>query len=100
MVKNPPANAGDTGSLPDPGRSHKSQSNEAHSPRLLSLCSRAWKLQLLSLMQQVLKSTPPQWETRTVQLESSPHLLQLEKSPCSNEMQYSQNIKNNNKLKC
>ena len=26
-VKNPPANAGDTGSIPDPGRSHTLQSN-------------------------------------------------------------------------
>ena len=25
LVKNPPANAGDTGSIPDPGRSHMSQ---------------------------------------------------------------------------
>ena len=27
MVKNPPANAGATGSIPDPGRSHMPQSN-------------------------------------------------------------------------
>ena len=27
MVKNPPANAGDTGSFPGPGRSHVLQSN-------------------------------------------------------------------------
>ena len=27
VVKNPPANAGDTGSSPDPGRSHMLQSN-------------------------------------------------------------------------
>ena len=27
MVKNPPANAGDTGSSPGPGRSHMPQSN-------------------------------------------------------------------------
>ena len=27
VVKNPPANAGDTGSSPDPGRSHIPQSN-------------------------------------------------------------------------
>ena len=35
VVKNPPANAGDTGSSPDPGRSHMPQSNKAHAPRLL-----------------------------------------------------------------
>ena len=38
-VKNSPANAGDTGSIPDPRRSHRSQSNKAHEQQLLSLCS-------------------------------------------------------------
>ena len=28
VVKNPPANAGDTGSIPGPGRSHMPQSNQ------------------------------------------------------------------------
>ena len=36
VVKNPPANVGDTGSSPDPGRSHMPQSNQAHAPQLLS----------------------------------------------------------------
>ena len=48
MVKNPPANAGDTGSSPGPGRYHMPRSNEAHVPQLLSLCSRAREPQLLS----------------------------------------------------
>ena len=48
MVKNLPANAGDMGSIPDPGRSHISWSNYAHVPQLLSLCPRARGLQLLS----------------------------------------------------
>ena len=30
MVKNPPANAGDMGLIPGPGRSHMPQSNEAY----------------------------------------------------------------------
>ena len=47
-VKNPPANVGDTGSSPGPGRSHVPGSNEAHVPQLLSLCSRACEPQLLS----------------------------------------------------
>ena len=34
--KNPSANAGDTGSIPDPGRFHMPQSNEARVPQLLS----------------------------------------------------------------
>ena len=47
MVKNPPANAGDMGSIPGLGRSHMPWSYEAHEPQLLSLCLRAWELQLL-----------------------------------------------------
>ena len=35
VVKNPPANAGDTDSIPDVGRSHRPQSNEAHAPEAL-----------------------------------------------------------------
>ena len=30
MVKNPPANAGDTGSIPGPGRFHTPGGNEVH----------------------------------------------------------------------
>ena len=48
VVKTPPASAGDVGSIPDPGRSHLLQSNEAHMPQLLSLGSRAGEPQLLS----------------------------------------------------
>ena len=41
MDKNPPANAGDTGSITDLGKSHMPHSNQAHAPQLLSLCSGA-----------------------------------------------------------
>ena len=47
MVKNPLANAGDTGSSPGPGRSHMLQINQAHVPQLLSLRSTAREPQLL-----------------------------------------------------
>ena len=62
---------------------------EQLSPQLLSLCSRAWKPQLLKPMcprahaQQ--QEKPPQWEARTPQLEHSSYMLQLEKSLCSNK---------------
>ena len=36
VVKNPPANAEDTGPSPGGGRSHMPQSNEARAPQLLS----------------------------------------------------------------
>ena len=47
VVKNPPANAGDTGSSPGTGRSHMPRSNQARAPQLLSLSSRAHVPQLL-----------------------------------------------------
>ena len=46
VVKNLPANAGDTGSSPGPGRSHMLQSNKARVPQLLSLRCRAHEPQL------------------------------------------------------
>ena len=42
VVKNLPANAGDTGSSPSLGRSHMPRSNWAREPQLLSL--RVWSL--------------------------------------------------------
>ena len=47
VVKNPPANAGDVGSSPGPGRSHMLRSNWARASQLLSLRSRACVPQLL-----------------------------------------------------
>ena len=47
VVKNPPGNAGNTGSSPGPGRSHMPWSNKAHAPQLLSPRSRAHVSQLL-----------------------------------------------------
>ena len=49
VVKNPPANAGDTGSSPGPGRSHMPRSNWAREPQLLKPTrSRARVPQLVS----------------------------------------------------
>ena len=48
LVKNPPANAGDSGSSPGRGRSHMPWSTKARAPQLLSLSCRAHELQLLS----------------------------------------------------
>ena len=47
VVKKPLANAEDMGLIHSLGRPHI-WSNQAHAPWLLSLCSRAWKLQLPS----------------------------------------------------
>ena len=49
VVKNLPANAGDMGLSPGPGRSHMPRSNKARVPQLQSLGSGAHEPQLLSL---------------------------------------------------
>ena len=43
VVKKPPAEARDRGSIPGSGRSHMLWSSKARAPQLLSLWSRAWK---------------------------------------------------------
>ena len=45
--ENPPANAGDTGLVPDSGGPHMPPSTLAHAPQLSNLCSRTWEPQLL-----------------------------------------------------
>ena len=76
VVKNPPANAGDMGSIPGPGRSHMPWSNKSHAPQLLRLRSGACELQLLSLYATTTEAHMPracalqqekplQWESHT-----------------------------------
>ena len=83
VVKNPPANAGDTGSSPGPGRSHMPRSNWAHAPQLLSLRSRAHEPQLLSPRATTTEAhaprarapqqeKPPQWEACALQWRVAP----------------------------
>ena len=82
-VKNPPANAGDTGSSPGPGRSHMPRSNYTRVPQLLSLCSRAREPQLLSPCATTTEARvprarapqqekPPQWEAHAPQRRVAP----------------------------
>ena len=49
VVKNPPANVGDTGSVPGLGRSYMLWSNEARAAAT-EQCSSAWEPQLLKSM--------------------------------------------------
>ena len=112
VVKNPPINAGDTGSIPGSGRTHVPWSYRASVPQPLSLCPGAQKWQPLSPTLQLLKTVRPraqalqqekprQWEASRPQLESSPQSPQLEKSPRCNEDPVQPKInkcKNKNKL--
>ena len=70
VAKNPPANSGDTGSSPGPGRSHVPWSNKARAPQLLSLRSRAHETQLLSPRATTTEAHAPR-----------AHALQQEKPP-------------------
>ena len=84
VVKNPPANAGDMGSSPGPGRSHMPRSNWARVPQLLSLRSGAWEPQLLLLSPRATttearvprpcapQEKPPQWEASAPQQRVAP----------------------------
>ena len=89
VVMNPPANAGDMGSIPGPRRSHKPQSTQASAPQQLSLCSRVRELPLLKPVspkaRALLQETPLQRQACAPQLPSSPPLNATEKSPHSNE---------------
>ena len=74
VVKNPPANAGDTGSRPGLGRSHMPQSNWAREPQLLSLpvwslCSATREAAIVRGPRTVMKSGPrsPQLEKALAQ---------------------------------
>ena len=60
VVKTLLVNAGDTGLIPDPGRSHMLQSNQAHMPQLPCLYSRAQEPQLPSPQAATTKARVPQ----------------------------------------
>ena len=110
MVKNPPANAGDTGSSPGPGRSYMLRSNQAHAPQLLSLCSRACEPQLLSPCAKTTEAHAPrahalqqekplQWEARAPQWRVGPTCRNERKPARSDEDPTQPKIKNINKNK-
>ena len=83
VVKNLPANARDTGSIPGLGRAHMPRSNSARAPQLLSLSSRAREPQLLSPCATTTEARapracalqqrkPPQWEACALQQKAAP----------------------------
>ena len=74
VVRNPPANAGDTGSCPGPGRPHMPRSNWAREPQLLSLriwslCSATREVATVRGLRTAMKSSPrsPQLEKALTQ---------------------------------
>ena len=73
-IKNLSSSAGDTGSIPGLGRFHLPQGNQARVPQLLNP----------SGLEQVLHNERSH-HSRKPQLESRPHLSQLEKARTSNK---------------
>ena len=75
-VQNPPVNAGDTGSIAGPGRSHTRQ-QLSHVPQLLSLCSRACQPQLLKptcpKAYAPQQEKPPQWKAHNQRVAPACH---------------------------
>ena len=67
VVKNPPANAGDTGSSPGPWRSHMPWSNEARAPQLLSPRTTTTEAGMPRAPVLLNKEKPPQWEACALQ---------------------------------
>ena len=103
MVKNPRANAGDMGSIPDPKRSHMPRGNQARTPQVLNLFLESWSpncwaqvLQLVCSRAGALQQEKPlQWEAHTPQLESSPLLTAARKKPMQPQRPSSdKNLKN------
>ena len=89
MVRNLSANAENMGLIPGLGRSHMLWNTEAHVLQLLSLCSGAQELQLLSPPATITKAQVP-WSpcsaTReATAMRNSPCFPQPEKSSLDNE---------------
>ena len=71
MVENPPANAGDTGSVPHPGRSHVTRSNYAREPQLLSPCATTTEAHAPRARAPE-QEKPPEWEAYAPQWRVAP----------------------------
>ena len=106
-VKNPPANAGHAGSIPDPGRFHVPGAAQPGHPNYwaCALGGRSYRAHV----PQLLKPERPrvcapqqekllQWEAHAPQPESTHHSLQLEKSTAAVGTQHSSNKKSRKQL--
>ena len=72
--KNPAANAGDTGSIPGPGRFHSHRTMKPMSPHAAATEAHVPRAHAPQ------QKKPSQLEAHTPQLESSPHSPQVEKA--------------------
>ena len=98
VVKTPPANAEDMGSIPASGRFHMLWDNQAHVPQLQSPHSTAHDPQLLKLMSPwagaLQEEKQPQWKACALRLENSLQSPKLERAAHSKEDPVQPKIKN------
>ena len=87
-VKNPPCNAGDTGSIPGPGRSHMPWGNSACVAQLLSLPAATEARMPRACVPQ--QEKPLEWLACALQLETSPCFSQLERARAATKTESSQ----------
>ena len=86
VLKNPPANTGDMGSIPGLGGSQMPQDDRAGSSQLLSQRSaRAAATEPMCPRAHAPREKPLQWEACGSQLESGPCSRQLEKAPAQQQ---------------
>ena len=86
--RNPPANAGDMGLIPDPGRFHTPQATKASVPQMLEpACSRACEPKLMTPCVTatepcvpMLYNKKPTMRSLCTATKSTPHSLQLQKA--------------------
>ena len=100
-VNNPPANVEDPDSIFDLRRSYIPQSNEAHAPQLLSLCSKAQELQLLKPCAQTTGAHVPwsPWSaTRVAPCHRSLHTAARGSLPLCDEAQREERLGSNEGL--
>ena len=83
LVKNPPANAGDTGSIPDPGRSHMPWSNWACA-QLLSPCTATTDTQVPGARDPQ-QERSLRWQAHTPQWRVAPTRCNQRQPTCSKE---------------
>ena len=81
MVKNLLANAGDAGSISDPGIFHMLQGNKAHVPQLLNLYCRALKSQLLRAQEPMLCNEVTTVRSLHTTMSEEPTLTTTRESP-------------------
>ena len=83
VVKNSPANAGDSGSISDPGMSHILQGNKVRAPQIMRPALKPMSCSYWAWVPQLLKPGCPRAHAPQEKPPQEAHTLQPGSSPCS-----------------